>query len=76
MNIKKMAIFYTKDNVRICESCFAEKETQYIICFIENGVPEFVGNRPFELKTVQEHKNFLFLLRSGIKKSIRYEIKP
>lgn len=59
---------------RIHKSCFENPESCYVICFIKDGIVEFVGDRPIELETIEEMRDFLFLLRSGISKSLRYKI--
>lgn len=57
------------------ESCFENKETCYVIAFIEKGIVEFIGNRAIELNNIQEYKDFLFLLRKGVSKSLRWKNK-
>jgi hypothetical protein len=55
--------FYEKENKEFC----------YVIYFVENGIIDFIGNRPLELENIQEYKDSLFLLRKSIKKSIKYQ---
>lgn len=43
------------------------KNSCFVIYFIENGIIDFIGNRPLELHNVQEYKDSLFLLRKAIK---------
>lgn len=62
------------DNHRIHENCFINPESRYVIAFIEDGIVDFVGDRAIELESMQEMVDFLFILRSGIKKSINYKI--
>ena len=69
--------FYSKpdDRLRIHKSCFEHKEHCYIIAFINKGLVEFIGDRAIDLDSEQDYKNFLWLLRSGINKSIRFKVK-
>ena len=55
----------------ISPSLFELKQTCYTVCFIDNGIPDYVGNRPMELENC-DLKPFLFLLRAGIKKSKKH----
>ena len=57
----------------VSESLFKLKETCYVIAFIENGLIDFVGDRFSELDKEKEIFNFVWLLRKGISKSIRYK---
>ena len=50
-----------------------QKEFCYTIYFIEDGIIDFIGTRPFDLENIQEYKDSLFLLRKSIKKSINYK---
>jgi hypothetical protein len=56
-------------------SCFENPECCYTICFIKKGVVDFVGNRTNNLDNIQEYKDYLWLLRKGIKESINYKPK-
>lgn len=58
----------------ISPSCFANPESCYVIVFIEDGLVDFIGDRAIELETMEEMKDFLFLLRKGIKKSLKYKL--
>ncbi len=71
----KVGSYYiSKDNFfRVHEGCFLHTETCCVISTIENGIVKFVGNRPIELETIQEMRDYLFVMRSGIKKSLRYK---
>lgn len=79
MRIRKLELKKCRGNNRrfeIVKWQFNEKEQEefcFVIYFIENGIIDFVGNRPLELDTVQEYKDSLFLLRKSIKKSIRHQ---
>lgn len=70
--------FYYKEEIcsfSIHKSCFEDPESCYVVSFIENGIVDFVGDRVIELESIQEFKDYFFLLRSGISKSTRYKIK-
>ena len=56
-------------HVVIDESCFVNPETCYSLAFIENGIPDYVGNRPLELTDIVEILDFLELLRKGVTRS-------
>ena len=56
-------------------SCFQNKETCYSIAIIENGIVNFIGNRAIDLNNEQAYKDFLFLLRKGVSKSIKWKNK-
>lgn len=69
--------FYVKvdgdTNYQVHESCFKNPESCYMIASIKDGIPDFVGDRCFELDSLREVLDFLWLLRSGIKKSLRWK---
>ncbi len=65
--------WYVGEFCRYHENCFTKPESHYVIAFIENGIVDFVGDRAIELELMQEMIDFLFLLRSGIKKSKNYK---
>lgn len=56
----------------VSESLFKLKQTCYVIASIENGIVNFVGDRFIDLDK-KEIFDFVFLLRSGIKKSLKYK---
>ena len=65
--------YHNGNNLKIHISCFLIPESCHVISYIENGISEFVGDRLSELETFQELNDFIFLLRKGIKKSIRWK---
>lgn len=71
------SMYYRPENPNsfVHEDCFKNKEFCYVVSFIDNGIPEFIANNPMELNGEQEYKDFLWLLRKGISKSLRYKIK-
>ena len=72
--VKDGEYYKISDNHRIHENCFITPEFHYVIALIEEGIVEFIGDRAIELESMQEMTDFLFILRSGIKKSINYKI--
>ena len=54
-------------NYFVSESLFVNPESKYVVAHIDNGVVNFTGDRFMELG--DDISNFVFCLRSGIKKS-------
>lgn len=66
----KVGEYYKPQNSfgNIHESCFINKEMCYTLAYVERGVVRYVGNRPFDnLKNTTEFKDFLYLIRLGVK---------
>lgn len=57
------------------EGLFTIKQLCYTIVLIEKGIPDFIGDRLYELENKEEFIDFIWLLRSAVKKSIRWKIK-
>ncbi len=71
--------FYYKsngENIGIHKDLFNVAQTCYTILYINNnGVVEFISNRPMELSDLNECNDMLFLMRKGIKKVFNYKDK-
>ena len=66
---------YSDGISRISETCFSNPEYCYVLSFIRKGIPEFIGGRPMDLRGEYELRSFLWMLRKGISKSLRYKVK-
>ena len=60
-------------NSKIHKNCFLNKEFCTTLCFIEKGVADLRFCDEIQLDGEQECKDFIFLLRSGINKSLRWK---
>lgn len=69
--------FYISSNgqYKVHKNCFVNRENYYTIATIENGIPTFVSNRPMELESIDDMRDFLTILRNTIKKSLNYVVK-
>lgn len=56
------------------ESFFEMEDLSYVAVFMRKGIPEFVGDRFKDLDD-SELSDFIWLLRSGINKSLRWKQK-
>ena len=73
---EKIGMYYTNENnTYIHQDCFINSELCYVLSFINAGIVRFIGNRAIDLNNINEYKDYLFLLRAGIKKSIKIRLK-